>query len=188
MSRAWPVLLLTIALCSCALRPAPSHQTVRYFDLGPVTSRPAACALRATRGGVRSAEPLQGTRMWYRYESAPFELIPYAISRWTAPPAQWLRSATDVLYVDAGSDVLPVLDLELLRLELVLGKDGQSRAALTIAARLTYDDDGVAQSQYALSAHADASPAGLAAAAAALMTQWRDELCAWAAAAVPDAR
>lgn len=83
-------LLCALAACS-ALPDKPARQTV--YDLGPA---PAAAGTRPSKPALLLAEPevsatLQSASLLYRlaYDD-PFQLRPYALARWSAPPGQLL--------------------------------------------------------------------------------------------------
>jgi cholesterol transport system auxiliary component len=99
--------LSTLAACS-VIPEKPERQTV--YDFGPAPASVAGTA--ATRPALLLAElevgaGMQSTALLYRlaYDD-PFQLRPYSLARWSAPPAQLL---TQRLRTVLGRD-RPVLD------------------------------------------------------------------------------
>lgn len=115
--RAWLMAMLgSLAGCT-SLGQAPS--AVALYDLGPLAAaRPAARPARRALvlAAIDADPPLDGTRQWYRLDYADARhLRAYALSRWSAPPAQLVRQRLKARlsrhYLVLDPDPSPVPDL-----------------------------------------------------------------------------
>ncbi len=70
------ILISALTLSGCALKPGESHQAVRYYDLGGTLFLEGNCRMNVQLGRIRTHPTLQGSRMWFRLESSPFEYSP----------------------------------------------------------------------------------------------------------------
>lgn len=172
--------MILFALVGCALKPGDSHQAIRYYDLGTTLSEDSGCRMSMQPGRIRTHPALQGSRMWYRHDSSPFEPVPYAISRWSAPPAELIYQQISPLFeLDERESPLK-MDLEILRMELQIAADNSAQSIVVIAAKIYGDDKTIATRQFTLSADAIASPSGAADAMSRSVSDWTNTLCIWA--------
>ena len=93
--RAGVLLFLCVAMAGCSVLDKPVRPAV--YDFGPgVLAPPAPVAGHAlpvlTLADVEVASALDSTAILYRLEYVnPQQLLPYALARWSMPPAQLLR-------------------------------------------------------------------------------------------------
>ena len=171
--------LLTVVwlASSCTLNPSAKHEDPRYFDLGPAISPSDACSADIELGTVRASTALQGSRMWYRLDNNPYEPVPFAISRWVAPPAVLVQHHIGGAFSTQTASVR--LDLTMQRMELHLSADGRGQSHIAIQATASSPATPARQRNFTLKHAAHASPAGAAEAMAISIANWIEDLCAW---------
>jgi cholesterol transport system auxiliary component len=135
-----------LALSACAVSQTPANKAV--YDFGPAATHSAASA-PAFPGSLALADvsaslALDTTAVHYRLVYAnPQELRPYALARWTMPPAQLIQqrvrnvmaARTTVLAPGLGSAAY-TLKLELEEFSQVFNAPGASQGVMQLRATL----------------------------------------------------
>ncbi|MBV8380482.1 MAG: ABC transporter [Paucibacter sp.] len=152
---------LGLALClgACALQSVPPP---RLFDLGPMPALSGAGAANPWRVHVHASDDFDTSAMRYRLMyTDPNAVLAYRDSRWSAPPAQLLRSRLDAALAANGGGELQV---ELLAFEQEFASP--DRAVVRLRARASWEQGGVAHgADFDLRVDAAPDAAGFAAAA-----------------------
>lgn len=135
-----------LALSACAVSQTPANKAV--YDFGPATALPAVSAtaflgtLALADVGVSLA--LDNTTVQYRLAYAnPQELRPYALARWTMPPAQLIQQRVRSALTARGPVLAPgvgstthTLKLELEEFSQVFNAPGASEGVMQLRATL----------------------------------------------------
>lgn len=179
--RRWATVFQVVMLLSasgCALSPGESRQSTTYYDFGPAAKRSVQCRMDVKLAAVTSNAALQGNRMWYRYAHSPFAPMPFAISRWSAPPHDLLRRQLSARF--AGSSENDRVVIEILRLELFLQPDDDALVLLeVIASHHRANGAIIRQRHFQTAQKSHDSPAGTAQGAGLASQQLGHELCEW---------
>lgn len=135
-----------LALSACAVSPTPVSKTVYDFGSATATALPSAPAFPAPLAlaevGVGLA--LDNTAVQYRLAYAnPQELRPYALARWTMPPAQLIQQRVRGVLAARGPVLAPgvgstahTLKLELEEFSQVFNTPGTSQGVMQLRATL----------------------------------------------------
>lgn len=159
-----------LALSACAVTQTPANKAV--YDFGPTTALPAVSAPAfpgpLALADVSASLALDSTAVQYRLVYAnPQELRPYALARWTMPPAQLIQQRVrsnlsargPVLAPGVGSPAYD-LKLELEEFSQVFNAPDNSQGVVQLRATLLKDNSLAAQRSFsaqAPAATADAS-------------------------------
>jgi len=160
----------TLALSACAGSQVPANKAV--YDFGPVTALPAVSAPAFTGplalADVSASLALDSTAVQYRLVYAnPQELRPYALARWTMPPAKLIQQRVRSTLSARGPVLTPgvvatayTLKLELEEFSQVFNAPGASQGVMQLRATLLKGNALAAQRNFtaqAPAASADAS-------------------------------
>lgn len=147
-----------LALSACAVTQTPTNKAV--YDFGPASAVPVVSApafpgpLALSEVGASLA--LDNTAVQYRLAYAnPQELRPYALARWTMPPAQLIQQRVrstlsargPVLAPGVGSPVY-TLKLELEEFSQVFSAPGASQGVMLMRATLLKGNSLAAQRSF----------------------------------------
>lgn len=135
------------ALSACAVSQAPANKAV--YDFGPVATSAAAARAPAFPGplalaAVDASLALDNTAVQYRLAYAnPQELRPYALARWTMPPAQLIQQRVRSVLTARGPVLAPgvgsaayTLKLELEEFSQVFSAPSASQGVVQLRATL----------------------------------------------------
>lgn len=149
-----------LALSACAVSQTPGSKAV--YDFGPVTATalsavsapafPSPLALKE----VSASLALDNTAVQYRLAYAnPQELRPYALARWTMPPAQLIQQRMRSVLAERGAVMAsgvgsPVytLQLELEEFSQVFNAPGASQGMMQLRATLLKGNNLTAQRSF----------------------------------------
>lgn len=168
----------TLALSACAGSQVPANKAV--YDFGPATALPAVSAPAFTGplalADVSASLALDSTAVQYRLVYAnPLELRPYALARWTMPPAKLIQQRVRSTLSARGPVLAPgvgspayILKLELEEFSQVFNAPDNSQGVMQLRATLLKDNSLAAQRSF--SAQAPAATADAAGGVRALST------------------
>ena len=158
-----------LALSACAVSQTPASKAV--YDFGPATARPAVSAPAFT-GSLALAEvyaspALDNTAVHYRLVYAnPQELRPYALARWTMPPAQLVQQRVHNVLAARGPVLAPgigsaayTLKLELEEFNQVFNAPDASQGVVQLRATLLKGTSLAAQRSFSVYASAPSADA-----------------------------
>jgi cholesterol transport system auxiliary component len=158
-----------LALSACAVTQAPASKAV--YDFGPA-SVAAAVSAPAFPGPLALAEvgaspALDNTAVQYRLAYAnPQELRPYALARWTMPPAQLIQQRVRSTLSARGAVLAPgvgspahTLKLELEEFSQVFSAPGASQGVMLLRATLLTGNTLLAQRNFSAQAPAPTADA-----------------------------
>lgn len=158
------------ALSACAGSQAPANKAV--YDFGPVATRVVAVHTPAFPGplalaAVDASLALDNTAVQYRLAYAnPQELRPYALARWTMPPAQLIQQRVRSVLATRGPVLAPgvgavayTLKLELDEFSQVFNTPGSSQGVIQLRATLLKDNTLAAQRSFSAQAPAPTADA-----------------------------
>jgi cholesterol transport system auxiliary component len=135
-----------LALSACAVTQTPANKVV--YDFGPATALPAVSAPAflgpLALADVSASLALDNTAVQYRLAYAnPQELRPYALARWTMPPAQLIQQHVRSVLGARGPVLAPgvsatayTLKLELEEFSQVFSAPGSSQGVMQMRATL----------------------------------------------------
>ena len=182
-----------LSLSACAVPQAPA--TKRVYDFGPTTAAAAAPGASAFAGPLALAEieaplALDSTALHYRlaYANAQ-ELRPYALARWSMPPAQLVQQRVRARLSTLGPVLVPgegvpahTLRIELEEFSQQFDAPGSSQGLVQLRATLLKGTALVAQRSFSATAPAaSADAAGGVSALAAATEDAASQLSAWVA-------
>ena len=159
----------TLALSACAGSQTPANKAV--YDFGPPTAHPAASATTfpgpLALADVSASLALNNTAVQYRLAYAnPQELRPYALARWTMPPAQLLQQRVRSVLGTRGPVLAPgvsatayTLKLELEEFSQVFNAPGASQGVMQLRATLLKGNALAAQRNFTAQAPAPTADA-----------------------------
>ena len=158
-----------LALSACAVSQPPASKAV--YDFGPATARSAvsgpAFADTLALAAVDASPALDSTAVQYRLLYAnPQELRPYALARWTMPPAELIQQRVHnvlaargpVLATGVGTAAY-TLKLELEAFSQVFDAPGTSQGVVQLRATLLKGNTLAAQRSFSLQAPAPTADA-----------------------------
>lgn len=158
----------TLALSACAGSQVPTNKAV--YDFGPATALPAVSAFPGplALADVSASLALDSTAVQYRLVYAnPQELRPYALARWTMPPAQLIQQRVRSTLSARGPVLAPgvgspayALKLELEEFSQVFSAPGNSQGVMQLRATLLKDNRLAAQRSFSAQAPAPTADAG----------------------------
>ena len=164
-----------MSLSACAVSPTPGSKAV--YDFGPATTATTATAPTAsptasfpgplTLSEVGVGLALDNTAVQYRLAYAnPQELRPYALARWTMPPAQLIGQRVRSVLAERGAVLAsgmgsPVhtLKLELEEFSQVFDAPNASQGVLQVRATLLKGNTLAAQRSFSIQAPAPTADA-----------------------------
>lgn len=179
-----------LALSACAVTQTPANKAV--YDFGPATGVPAVSA-PAFSGALALAEidtslSLDSTAVQYRLAYAnPQELRPYALARWTMPPAQLMQQRVRSVLNARGPVLAPgvgtpahTLKLDLEEFSQVFSAPGTSQGVVQLRATLLKGNTLAAQRSFSVQAPAPTADASGGARALSLAaTEVAKQLSDW---------
>ena len=188
---AWRLAVASAALTlsACAVTQTPASKAV--YDFGPATSAPTVSAPTfpgpLALAKVDASLALDNTAVQYRLAYAnPQELRPYALARWTMPPAQLIQQRVRTALTARGPVLAPgtgspayTLKLELEEFSQVFNAPGTSQGVMQMRATLLKGNTLAAQRNFSAQAPAPTADASggvraLSAAADAVSKQLSD--------------
>ena len=158
-----------LTLSACAVSPAPASKAV--YDFGPATARPTvntpAFVGSLALSGVDASPALDSTAVQYRLVYAnPQELRPYALARWTMPPALLVQQRVRNVLAARGPVLAPgvgsaayTLKLELEEFSQVFSAPDASQGVVQLRATLLKGTGLAAQHSFSVQAPAPTADA-----------------------------
>ena len=181
---------VALALSACAVTQTPANKAV--YDFGPATGVPSVSA-PALSSALALAEidtslSLDNTAVQYRLAYAnPQELRPYALARWTMPPAQLLQQRVRSVLNARGPVLAPgvgspahTLKLDLEEFSQVFSAPDSSQGVVQLRATLLKGNNLAAQRSFSVQAPAPTADASGGARALSLAaTEVAKQLSDW---------
>lgn len=168
----WMATSAALTLSACAVSQTPGNKAV--YDFGPAATQttntvtpaaafPAPLALADVGVGLA----LDNTAVQYRLAYAnPQELRPYALARWTMPPAQLIGQRVRSVLAERGAVLTPgvgstahTLKLELEEFSQVFDAPGVSQGVMRLRATLLKGNTLAAQRSFSIQAPAPTADA-----------------------------